>query len=257
MWTQLATLAALLGALETVQAAGDESWPQFRGPGARGVGTNPNLPDRWSASENVAWKREIAGRSWSSPIAWGERVFVLTAVSPGELEPAKKGLYLGGERPNAARPEHQWKLVCLDLPSGNVRWETVLHRGGPPQPIHVKNTFASETPVTDGERVYAYIGNIGVFCVDKEGRPVWSKRTEPQKMRYGWGTAASPVLHGERLFVINDNEERSWLMALDRKTGQEIWRTERDEKSNWSTPFVWQTRERAEIVTPGTGATRV
>ena len=125
-----------------------------------------------------------------------------------------------------------------------------------PAPTHVKNSYASETPVTDGERVYAYFGNVGVFCFDFEGRPVWSKPLEPHAMRDGWGTAASPVLHGDRLYLVNDNEEQSYLLALDKRTGKEVWRVDRDEKSNWSTPYVWENDQRTEIVTPGSGKVR-
>jgi outer membrane protein assembly factor BamB len=236
--------------------AGDANWPQFRGPGARGITTNTSVPEHWSASENVAWKAEIPGRGWSSPIVWGDRVFLTTAVNSGTPEPPKKGLYLGGERPNAPRPEHEWKVVCLDLSSGKVQWEHVVHRGPPPGPSHLKNSYASETPVTDGERVYVLVGNVGVFCLDFAGHEVWSKPLEPHKTRSGWGTAASPVLHGDRLYLVSDNEEQSYLLALDKRTGKEAWRVDRDEKSNWSTPYVWENDQRTEIVTPGSGKVR-
>jgi outer membrane protein assembly factor BamB len=252
----LTVTSTILFLLNSLAAAPDNNWPQFRGPGSRGISTNPNLPDHWSATENVAWKTEIPGRGWSSPIVWGDRVFLSTAVSSGTNEPPKKGLYLGGERPNAPRPDHEWKVLCLDLLSGKVQWEQVVHRGTPGGPIHLKNTYASETPVTDGERVYAYIGNAGVFCLDFQGRPVWSKVVEPHKMRASWGTAASPVLHGERVYILNDNNEQSYLLALDKRTGKEVWKVDRDEKSNWATPLVWDNGQRTEIVTAGTGAVR-
>ncbi len=236
--------------------AGEANWPQLRGPGARGISTSTNLPERWSASENVAWKAEIPGHGWSSPIVWGDRVFVTTAVNTGTNEPPKKGLYLGGERPSAARPAHEWKLVCLDLSSGKMRWERVVYRGEPPGPKHLKNSYASETPVTDGERVYVCVGNVGVFCLDFAGQEVWSKPLPPHKIRNGWGTAASPVLHRDRLYVVSDNDEQSYLLALDKTTGKEVWRVDRDEKSNWSTPYVWENQQRSEIVTAGTGKVR-
>ncbi len=238
------------------EADADANWPQFRGPGARGISTNTQLPDRWSATENVAWKKDIPGRSWSSPIVWGENVFLLTAVSSSETEPAKKGLYLGGERPNADRPEHEWKLLCLDLNSGTVRWERLLHKAAPAQPRHLKNSYASETPVTDGKHIYTYLGNIGVFCLDFGGQIVWSNPIAPQKTRAGWGTAASPVLHRDRLYLVNDNDEHSYILALDKATGRELWRTDRDEGSNWATPYVWENEKRTEIVTAGTGKVR-
>jgi len=236
--------------------AGESDWPQFRGADARGVSMNAKLPDRWSATENVEWKAEIPGRGWSSPVVWGDRVFLTTVVNHGESEEPKKGLYFGGNRPEVPKAEHEWKVLCLDLASGKVRWEKTVRRGQPQTAIHLKNSFASETPVTDGERVYACFGNVGLFCFDLDGKEVWKHPLEPRRTRFAWGTASSPVLHGDRLYYVCDNDEQSYLLALDKPTGKEIWRTPRDEKSNWSTPFVWQHAQRTEIVTPGTGANR-
>ena len=250
----VATLLAGLSPLTTLAA--DAFWPQFLGPGSRALSTNANLPERWSATENVAWKTPIPGRGWSSPIAWGNRVFLTTVTGPGDAELPQKGLYGGGERPNAAPAEYQWKVLCLDLLSGKVLWERTVHQGTPPGPVHSKNSYASETPVTDGERVYAYFGNVGVFCLDMEGHAVWSKSLPPHAMRNGWGTAASSVLHRDRLYLVDDNEERSYLLALDKLSGNEVWRVDRDEKSNWSTPYVWENEQRTEIVTPGSGKVR-
>ncbi len=233
-----------------------EHWPRFRGPGARGVASGCKLPDRWSATENVAWKTDLPGRAWSSPIVWGNRVFLTTAINLGELESPKKGLYFGGNRPEPRKVEEECRVICLDLFSGKILWERTVHRGVPTSPIHLKNSFASETPVTDGERVYAYFGNQGLYCVDLEGHPVWSRPFEPRAMRNGWGTAASPMLHGDRLYVVNDNDEQSYLLCLNKHTGKEAWRVVRDEGSNWSTPFLWQNDHRTEIVTPGTGKVR-
>jgi len=238
----------------TTRAA--DNWPQFRGPAASGVSANSGLPDTWSATDHVAWKTQIPGRGWSSPIVWGGRIFVATAIKEeGEPEPVKKGLYFGGDRP-APKEVHRWMVYCLDLDTGRIVWEKEAHRGVPQHGHHLKNSLASETPVSDGERVYAYFGNVGMFSFDFEGKLLWSERWESVPTRFGWGTAASPVLHGERIYVVNDNEKESFLVALDKKTGERIWRVERDEKSNWATPFVWENEKRTEIVTPGTGKIR-
>ncbi len=251
----LSAVAVLL-VVSTSRLHADTNWPQFRGPAARGVVDNPALPDRWSATENVAWKTDIPGLGWSSPIVWGNRVFLTTVINTGTSEKPRKGLYFGGDRSSPSDAVHQWQVFCLDLDTGQVLWQRQVHEGPPHNPIHIKNSYASETPVTDGERVYCYFGNVGVFCFDFEGRPVWSRPLEPHRMRAGWGTAASPVLHGDRLYLVNDNNEDSYLLALDARTGDEVWRVPRDEKSNWSTPYVWQHDLRTEIVTPGTGAIR-
>lgn len=236
--------------------AGEPNWPQFRGPHAAGVSTNAGLPDTWSATENVAWKTDLPGRSWSSPIVWGNRVFLTAVVNSGTSEEPKKGLYFGGNRPEPPKAEHEWKVLGLDLATGKVSWERTVHRGAPQTSIHLKSSYGAETPVTDGERVYALFGNLGVFAFTLDGAEAWSQRLEPRKTRFGWGTAASPVLHGGRLFLVNDNEDKSELLALDARTGKEAWRVNREEASNWVTPFVWENRQRTELVTCGSRAVR-
>jgi outer membrane protein assembly factor BamB len=246
----LAAAALLPGA---TWGAPTNNWPQFRGPGARGIAApGARLPEEWSATSNVAWKAAIPGRGWSSPVVWGDRVFVTTAVSAGPAQPAKPGFYMG----NLLQTNQEWKVICLDLASGKARWERVVHSGVPVGAAHSKNSYASETPVTDGERVYAYVPEAGVFCLDMKGHALWTKPLEAHKTRYGWGSGASPTLFRDRLYVVNDNEEQSYLLALNRTNGQEVWRVARDEKSNWSTPFVWENEKDVEIITPGTGATR-
>ena len=237
-------------------AEASANWPQFRGPGSLGVAENPGLPDRWSTNENGAWKVEIAGRGWSSPIVWGDRVFVTTVVSEGEMEQPKKGLYFGGERKEIPKETHHWRILCLDLASGRELWRQEARAGAPPNRLHVKNTYASETPVTDGERMYAWFSNVGLFCYDMAGKQLWSTNWPPVKTRNGWGSAASPALHGNRLFIVNDNDENSFVVALDAKTGRQLWRVERDEKSNWATPYIWQNEKRTELITCGTKKVR-
>jgi outer membrane protein assembly factor BamB len=236
--------------------AQEMNWPQFRGADSTGVSENSGLPNRWSETENVEWKAELPGRGWGAPVIWGDHVFLTTVVNSGETEPLKKGLYFGGDRPEPSKSEHEWKVVCLELASGKVRWEKTVHKGLPPTPIHLKNSYASETPVTDGKHVYACFGNVGIFCFDFEGHHLWTHEIAPHPTRLGWGTASSPVLHGDRLYYQYDNDEQSYLLALDKLTGKVVWNMERDEKSNWSTPFVWAHEGRTEIVTAGTGAVR-
>ena len=233
--------------------AGDH-WPQFRGPDATGVvQTNANLPETWSAEDNIAWKQDISGRGWSSPIVWGNRVILTTVINSADTEAAKKGLYFGGNRPKPPETNHQWQVLCLDLNTGETLWQTTVHEGKPATSIHVKNSFASETPTTDGEHVYVVFGGVGIFCLDMDGNQIWMKTIEPTKTRYGWGFAASPILHKDRVYLLNDNDESSSLQALDKNTGEKIWRVERNEKSNWSTPYLWQHGQDTEIVVPATG----
>ena len=256
-------LAIICLTSSTVHA--QERWPQFRGPQARGISeesihadgsaSDSKLPDQWTTTENIAWKKEIPGRGWSSPVVWDNKVFLTTVVNSETYEPAKKGLYFGGER-KPPTSVHQWKVLCLDLGSGETLWEKQVHEGVPKSSIHIKSSFASETPVTDGNRVYCCFGSLGVFCFDFQGNQLWRYDLEALPTRLGWGAAASPVLHEGRLYLCNDNEKASYLACLDAETGKEIWKTPREEKSNWSTPYIWRNKFRTEIVTAGTGQVR-
>ena len=232
-----------------------DKWPQFRGADSTGVAEDASLPDTWSATENVAWKADIPGMGWSSPVVWGNNIFVTSVVSAVEGEKPKKGLYFGGERRAPADP-HRWMVYCVDFNTGKIRWEREVFRGAPETPRHLKNSYASETPVTDGERVYAYFGNVGLFCFDVNGKKLWEKKYGSYQMRYGWGTAASPIVHKDRVYIVNDNDQQSFIVALNKKTGEEAWRVSRDEGSNWATPYIWDTASRTEIVTPGTRRVR-
>jgi len=233
------------------QTWAQSNWPQFRGEHSMGIGSGKNLPTVWSTNKNIAWKTEVPGWGWSSPIIWGDQIFVTSVIRDGEVEPPKKGLYFGGDRNTPTKDTHHWMVYCFDWKSGKKSWEKQVHQGSPGSSVHLKNTYASETPVTDGERVYAYFGNLGIFCLDKKGNELWAQRWGHHKTVNGWGTAASPVLHNDRLFIVNDTEEKSFLVALDKKTGAQLWRVERNEKGNWATPFIWQHAQRTELVVPG------
>ena len=231
-------------------------WPQFRGPDSSGVAAGDRLPDRWSQTDNVLWKAEVPGRAWSSPIVAGNRVFLTTVTTQGKMPVAKKGLYFFGEQKQPPKDTYRWYVMCFDLDNGKELWRRLAHEGVPKNPVHIKNSYASETPVTDGERLYVYFGNVGIYCYDLDGKLLWSKPVEPVRTRYNWGSAASPILYGDRLFIVNDNEDQSYLVALDKHTGEQIWRVDRDEKSNWATPFIWKNELRTELVTPGTKRVR-
>jgi len=249
---KLLLLAPLAAAL-----AAPENWPQFRGPESLGVAEDPRLPDTWSETQNVLWKVDVPGAGWSSPVVWGDRIYLTSVISAQAGETPKKGLYFGGNRDlSATAHEHRWMVYAIDFDTGKLVWEREVHRGAPRASRHLKNTYASETPVTDGERVYAYFGNLGLYCLDRQGKLLWQKPFEPAATRHGWGTAASPALHRGRLYIVNDNEDRSYLVALDKQTGKQIWRVERDEASNWASPFIWEHKQRAEIVTSGTRRVR-
>ncbi len=238
------------------QAVAEEDWPAFRGLNALGVSDNPNLPLEWSDKKNVEWKASVPGLGWSGPVVHSGRVYLTTAVSDGEFEKRKPGLYYGGERREPIKHMHHFLVLCLELETGEFLWQKEVLAARPLTPIHVKNSYAAETPVTDGERVYAYFGSHGLYCLDTSGKVIWEKMFKPYKMRNAWGTGASPVLDGNQLIIVNDNEEESWVAAFDKLTGRELWKTKRDEPSNWATPFVWKHDGGKELVLPGRRRTR-
>ncbi len=231
-----------------------QNWPQYRGAQSDGLGGGATLPDTWSDTENVVWKVKVPGWGWSSPIIWGEQVFVTSAVSKTDLPTPHVGGYPGGHI--GSEDPHRWMLYSLDFETGKIKWEFEAHQGIPPQMRHPRNSFASETPVTDGERVYAYFANIGLFACDLNGKKLWERRWPSYPMRDGWNTGTSPVLHGNRIFIQNDNDQESFLEAIDKISGATLWRVPRQEKSTWSTPYVWENDQRTELITIGSNKIR-
>lgn len=228
------------------------NWPGFRGPDATGVPQNETgLPSSWSATENVAWKSVIGGSGWSCPVVWGDNIFITSARGASLTDTPRGGFYEGAVESPKPDDEYLWNAHCLDLGSGEAIWTKELHRGVPRVGRHRKNTYASETAVTDGEHVYMHVGDLSTWCLDFRGNVVWSKAWQPVRTRWGYGTASSPALHEGRLYIVNDSEDQSYLVALDKESGREIWRADREEPTTWSTPFVWNSGERTEIVTLG------
>ncbi len=256
--TAVHLLTVLTVAAAWAPAVRADDWPQFRGPGSLGLPAqeSPSLPDTWTPTENVLWRTDVAGVGWSSPIVARGRVILTATINDDEIEPPKKGLYFGGNRPEPPKGTHHWVTYGLDLATGKILWKKEAYAGPAAYARHLKNSYASETPATDGQRVFVYFGNLGLFCYDLDGNELWAHRWEPRGTRYGWGTAASPVVHEGRVYTVNDNEDESYLAAYDARTGEPAWKVERDEKSNWATPYIWRNEVRTEIVTPGTMKTR-
>jgi outer membrane protein assembly factor BamB len=274
----------LLAAPVALSAAAPGGWPGFRGPAANGIAPDPALPVRWSTTERVRWSVGIPGRGWSSPIVWNGRVYVTTAIGSRPFKQPSPGLYgndyiaelraqgLSDEevmrrvrQRDTEGPEEseslRYVVLALDARTGTLLWEREAHAGMPAGGRHRKNTYASETPATDGERLYVSFGqNIGLFCYTLDGALVWKRQWPPTPIYLDFGTASSPVVHGGRVFVQQDSEGRSFVTALDAKTGAELWRTERPYdgflKSSWSTPSVWPHAGRTELVTTGHGMIR-
>ena len=264
--------ALVLGAEPSV------AWPQFRGPWGAGILSDGKLPTTWSTKENVEWSVEVKGRGWSSPVAWNDAVFVTSAISPGAFKAPSTGIFgndyvaelmkqgLPEEEVNkrviardieltAESGEIRYMVYAFDAKNGKMKWEREAHKGAPFGGRHRKNTYASETPATDGERLYVYFGNVGLFAYTLDGKPLWTARFDPQPMYLDFGTAASPVVHDGRVFVVHDNEGKSFVAAVEAKTGKRLWFMDRDIKapqgSGWSSPFLWKNEQRTELIVIG------
>jgi outer membrane protein assembly factor BamB len=281
---RIASLAVALWLAQSFVYAAEAPWPQFRGPDANPVGDDARLPERWSKTENVEWSVEVPGRGWSSPIVAGGKVFLTSATTEGASKEPQIGTDYSNEyaaelmKQGLSEAEVQKRvmardmempgevvlhyfLYCLDLATGDVVWSKEVYAGHPPGGRHRKNSFMSETPVTDGELVYVYVGNLGLYAYDLQGAQVWATPLDAHPIYLEFGTGASPALVGNQLLVLNDNEEQQFLASFDKRTGKQLWRVDRDtrvtpgqrQRSGWATPFVWANELRTEIVTVSPG----
>jgi outer membrane protein assembly factor BamB len=256
-----ATLAAVI--LASPVAAAD--WPQFRGPNGGSTADQAAIPDEWGKDKNIAWTAKIPGSGWAQPVVVGDKVFVATAVSDPPFVPKDmmKGVMDPGSRPdpNTKGPKPgpdikiDWQLVCLDLATGKEKWTKTAASGKPKYAIHPSNTYATETPCADAERVYAFFGQAGVLVAyDHAGKEVWKKDVGAFPGNADLGLGASPALHAGTLFVPLTNEQTATVLALDAKTGTEKFAIKRDKPgTSWATPFVWANAARTELVVCGKG----
>ena len=239
------------------QDASQLNWPRFRGFTGNGAAPDDaRLPVRWNTEDNVAWKTKVSGSGCSSPIVWGDRVFVTSVIAEEPNVQPKAGLYLGRGSRDPGKGTHHWMVYCFDLKTGNEIWKQESHTGVPTVPRHPKSSYAAETPTTDGERVYVLFGDVGLYCYDFDGKQLWTQPIEAKKTQFDYGAASSPVVHEDQLFVVYDNLEQSWIASFDTQTGKRNWITERDENKSWATPLVWKNKIRTEIVVPGVNRNR-
>ncbi len=242
------TIVFLFAAL----AASAENWPQFRGQNAAGAGGKQKLN-----LEHVAWKTPIPGLAHSSPIVWGDRVFVTSAISSKPGATFKRGLYGDGDASDDTSV-HQWKLIALDRKSGKIVWDRIAYEGAPKEKRHIKSTYSSSTPATDGRIVVAYFGSQGIYAYDMDGKQLWKRDLGRINAgaydfkEYEWGTASSPILYKDMVIVQCDQQTDSFLIAMKAATGEIAWKTPREELPSWGTPAVL----RGEIVTNGANFVR-
>lgn len=238
--------------------AAGANWPQWRGPEGSGVSAEKNLPQEWSDTKNVRWKTPIEGKGHSSPIVWGKQVFLTTATEGAVVPGAKAAPHMmRGEvwvHPDSmgANRKHAFKVVSLDRDTGRVLWERTAWEGTPYDDRHRKSSYAASTPATDGKMVYAYFGTEGLYAYDFAGKLAW-KFDLGKLATVGMGTGTSPVLHQNVVIVQADEEDgkQSFIIALDKRTGKQVWKTPRKVEVSWATPILINTGKRTELVTSG------
>ncbi|HXC70440.1 MAG TPA: PQQ-binding-like beta-propeller repeat protein [Pyrinomonadaceae bacterium] len=258
--TLIVGISLALGSLSFVaRTVSAGNWPQWRGPEGSGISNEKNLPSEWSPTKNIKWKTPIEGRSHSSPIVWGNRIFLTTAVEGAEVPGAKAVKHqIDGKdfiHPDSvgANKKHTFKVMALDRDSGKLVWQQTAWEGTPYDDRHRKSSYAASTPATDGKMVYAFFGTEGLYAYDFKGKLVW-KAQLGNIGTLGMGAATSPILYDNFVIVQADEENAtaSFIIALDKKTGKEVWKTPRKIQVSWCTPLLVRTATRTELITSGT-----
>ena len=266
-----ATAAALFVVVGPALAAGPAHWPAWRGPDGTGVGDATGIPDEWSATKNVRWKVAIDGHGMATPIIWGDRIFLLTAVdtapksapnaAPDPQRPrgqgqgrGRRGGRRGGRGGRRGPPPtlHKFVVLCLDRETGRKVWEQTAVEQLPHEGFHPQfGSFASGSPATDGEHLFVNFGSRGVYAYDMDGNLAWKTDLAKMSTRNAFGEGVSPVVYGDKLVIQHDHEGASYITVLDKKTGREIWKTARDVRSTWSTPAVVAVNGQPQVIALG------
>jgi outer membrane protein assembly factor BamB len=265
----LFSLTALLCSLILPSAKGianSAHWPEWRGPFLNGMAAT-DAPTAWSDTKNIKWKTAIPGRGHSTPIIWGDKIFLTTATPTGKNAPPAQAEEQNAQAPNrrggpgggaGANIEHRFEVICVDRKTGKVAWQKTARVATPHEGYHrTYGSFASNSPVTDGRYLYASFGSRGVYCFDMNGKLIWEKDLGVQmRMRLQFGEGAAPVLDRDKIILTFDHEAGSFIVALDKRTGKELWRAARTEISSWSTPLIIEHAGRRQVVVSATGKVR-
>ncbi|MBC8002764.1 MAG: PQQ-like beta-propeller repeat protein [Opitutaceae bacterium] len=232
------------------------AWAQWRGPMANGVSPTANPPTEWSETKNIRWKIPLPGKAHSSPIVFGDRVYLLAAVPVG---PELKPVYDSAPGVHDSVPvtqRHQFVVLALSRQDGKIVWQKSVHEEFPHEGGHTTGSLASNSPTTDGEHLYAFFGSRGLFCLDLNGAVKWQKNLGRMNTLHAHGEGSSPVIHGDTLIVCWDHEGESFLYAFDKRTGQPRWKVPRDEKTSWSTPLVVEFQGKTQVIVSATKRVR-
>ncbi|MCH2182024.1 MAG: PQQ-binding-like beta-propeller repeat protein [Mariniblastus sp.] len=243
----------------------EQNWPQFRGPAGNGVAIHANPPTEWTP-ESAKWSVEIPGKGSASPVVWGDKIILLTAIEterkapeaeeeePAEPEEGRRSRF-GRRRPKPTQI-HEFLVLCVDRKTGKTLWQTKVNEAVPHESGHSTNTQSSGSPITDGKHIWASFNSFGLFCLDMDGQVKWERQLGTMSTRNGFGEGATPALYGDTLVVNWDHEGQSFIEAMDAKTGKTKWKKDRDERTTWSTPLIVKFGDKVQIVTNGTNRVR-
>jgi outer membrane protein assembly factor BamB len=236
-----------------------DNWPHWRGPLANGTAPKADPPLDWDDKTNIKWKAALPGRGSATPIVWGDRVFIATAIDTGKRAKPEDLPKADPKFPVKTTPPttyHQWVVLCFDRESGKERWRRVAAEAVPHEGHHDTHSYAAYSPTTDGKHLYVSFGSRGVYCYDLDGKPIWKRNLGLLHTRLGWGEGASPALHGDSLVVNCDQEAGSFFACLDATTGEVRWKIDRDEVTTWATPLIVEHKGRTQVIVPGTNHVR-
>lgn len=278
-------LAILATPAASQELSGNNDWPQFRGPGFNPGIEGEGLPNEWSATDNVEWVLDIEGRGWSSPVVVDGKIYITTVTTDGKSKEPQTGTDYSNQyvaelmKQGLSEEEVERKvmerdfelpdqvslhyyLACVDLETGELQWQKEFYAGKPPGGRHRKNSFVSETPVSDGSHIYVYVTHLGLYAFDLDGNLDWTTDLANHPVYMEFGTGASPALLDDKIIIVDDNQEKSTISAYNKSNGELLWQTERSvpegypaqmPRSGWTTPYIWKNDLRTEIVTLSPG----
>jgi outer membrane protein assembly factor BamB len=226
-------------------------WPQWRGPLGAGVALHANPPVEWSESKNIRWKIALPGNGHSTPIVWDDRVFITTAVPYGEALPPKYSEASGAHDIQPVTHRHRFVVIAVSRRDGKILWERIVREEIPHEGTHYTASLASSSPVTDGERLLAFFGSYGLYCLDLNGNQIWQKDLGDMHPLHSHGEGSSPALYRETLIINWDHEGESFLVAFDKRTGAERWQVQRAKSTSWTTPIVVEISGKPQVIVSG------
>ena len=227
-------------------------WPQWRGPLYSGVAPHGKPPLKWSDTKNIRWKTPLPGSGHSTPIIWGDYVFLTAAIPYGKAKSPQEPEIDGVHDYEPASRAMEFVVIAIDRRSGTVLWRKTVRKALPHEGAHYSGTMASNSPVTDGKHVYAFFGSRGLYCLNFRGEKKWEKDLGKMRIKHGHGEGSSPTIYGNSVIVNWDHKDQSFIIAIDKRTGKQLWKTKRDEVTSWSTPIVVKIDGKPQVIVNGT-----